>query len=115
MQIHIFVAVNHYNQAIRVAIRPSWEPLDTEALITDDRGGGGCTLEECPVCPAVISGNACCLNRRLPSQAVHYFIITLRSNLQGDPKKIPPHGNLNILAMPCWIITKIYRIAKEII
>ena len=30
-------------------------------------------------------------------------------------KKIPPHGNLNILAMPSWIISKIYRIAKEII
>ena len=31
------------------------------------------------------------------------------------PKKIPPYGNFNILAMPCWIITKNFRIAKEII
>ena len=30
-------------------------------------------------------------------------------------QKIPPHGNLNILAMPCWITTKLYMIAKEII
>jgi hypothetical protein len=29
--------------------------------------------------------------------------------------KNTPHGNLNILAMPCWMITKIYRLAKEII
>ena len=38
-----------------------------------------------------------------------YFIYRLTQ------KKIPHHGNLNILAMPCWIITKISGIAKEII
>ena len=43
------------------------------------------------------------------------FLFSVLIYIQGDTKKIPHHGKLNILAMPCWIIAQISRIAKEII
>ena len=52
------------------------------------------------------------LARSRPRHAHHFCLAFLYRVTQ---KKIPPYGNLNILAMLCWITTKIYGIAKEII